>query len=77
MHSHAEIISLGHAAGTVPRRERIEVSIIAPFCDEESVLPHCLERCSGSASGWPSLASSCSSMTETATAAPNTWRGKP
>jgi glycosyltransferase involved in cell wall biosynthesis len=44
MRPHAAIIPLGHAPGTRPRRERIEVSIIVPFYDEASVLPHCLER---------------------------------
>jgi glycosyltransferase involved in cell wall biosynthesis len=44
MRPHAGIIPLGHAPGTRPRRERIEVSIIVPFYDEASVLPHCLER---------------------------------
>ena len=44
MHPHARIIPLGYAPGTRPRRERIEVSIIVPFHDEASVLPHCLER---------------------------------
>lgn len=44
MRPHARIIPLGYAPGTRPCRERIEISIIVPFYDEASVLPHCLER---------------------------------
>ena len=44
MRPQAGTIPLGHAAGTRPRRERIEVSIIVPFHDQASVLPRCLER---------------------------------
>ena len=77
MHPHARIIPLGYAPGTRPRRERIEVSIIVPFHDEASVLPHCPERLQ-----WigEQLAVPCefrSSMSEAAMAAPNTRRGKP
>lgn len=44
MRSHVGTIPLGHAPGARSRRERIELSIIVPFQDQASALPHCLER---------------------------------
>ncbi|TYT26603.1 glycosyltransferase [Luteimonas viscosa] len=44
MRPHVGNIPLGHAPVPSPRRERIELSIIVPFHDQASALPHCLER---------------------------------
>jgi hypothetical protein len=77
MYPHAEITPLGHAPGTPARRERIEVSnhrFVLRRRIGASALARALQQIG------EQLAVPCeffSAITEAATEAPNTGRGKP